>query len=179
MLLKLDFAKALDSLDWTFLNDLLLVRGFSEKRIGWLMALFKTSNCSILVNGILDNKIKSKRGLRQDDHLLPLLFNLAVDVFANIINLANSNDILGRVGNEVTSYGIFVLRYAYDTMLLVSSLPHHNFELLLGLKINFDKSSILVLKNIGTAESQVATTLNCNAMNFHKLLRALNKTNQT
>ena len=49
------------------------------------MSLLKTGNSSIMVNDILGNKIQSKWGLRQDDRLSPLLFNLVADVFAKII----------------------------------------------------------------------------------------------
>lgn len=47
--------------------------------------MLKTGNSSIMVNGILGDKIQSKRDLRQGDQLLPQLFNLAADNFAKII----------------------------------------------------------------------------------------------
>ena len=92
-LLKLDFVKAFDSVDWDFLIDMLRTSGFTSKWIGWIMTLLKTSNSSIMVNGILGNKIQSKRGLRQGDHLSPLLFNLAADVFAMIIKKRSVMDL--------------------------------------------------------------------------------------
>ena len=56
-ILKLDFAKAFDSVGWCFLNEMLLARGFSSRWIRWIMTLLKTGNSSILVNGIPGNKI--------------------------------------------------------------------------------------------------------------------------
>ena len=56
-ILKLDFAKAFDSVDWSFLYDMLLARGFSTKWISWVMSILKMGNSSILVNGIPGNKI--------------------------------------------------------------------------------------------------------------------------
>lgn len=112
------------------------------------MTLLRTGKYSIIINGILGNKIQSKRGLRQDDPLSLLLFNLAADIFMRIIKLATSNGILDRIENNITTHGLFVLQYADDAILFSSPLPHHvialkfilcSVELLSGLKINFDK----------------------------------------
>lgn len=40
----------------------------------------------------------------------------------------------------------------------------YSFELLSGLKINFDKSSVLVLNDIDNIENKIASTLNCKTM---------------
>jgi len=60
-------------------------------------------------------------------------------------------------------------------MLFTSSLPNYiialkfilySFELLSGLSINFDKSSVLVLIDIDGVEEAIADTLNCTTIVF-------------
>ncbi|XP_039123318.1 uncharacterized protein LOC120259927 [Dioscorea cayenensis subsp. rotundata] len=52
LLLKVDFAKAFDTVDWKFLLDLLRARGFSSKWTGWIDSIFSSSKASFLINGI-------------------------------------------------------------------------------------------------------------------------------
>lgn len=60
-------------------------------------------------------------------------------------------------------------------MVFSSHLPRHiitlkfilySFELPSSLKINFDKSFVLVLNDIHNVENQIANTLNCSIMKF-------------
>ena len=110
------------------------------------MSLLKTSNSSIMINGILGNKIQSKCGLRQGDSLSPLLFNLAINVFATIIKKAVGNGSLGCVENKISHYRLSVLQFVDDVLLFTSHLPNHvitlkfilySFELLSSLSFSF------------------------------------------
>lgn len=62
--LKVDFAKAFNSVDWDFLVDLLKVRGFGTRWIGWVILLLSTSKASILINGSPKGYVRYQRGLR-------------------------------------------------------------------------------------------------------------------
>lgn len=101
---------------------MLLARSFSIRWIGWIMSLLKTGNSSIMIKGILGNKIQSKCGLRQSDPLSPVLLNLVVNVFAKNIKVAIGNEILENVGNEVTRDGLLVLQFVDDIILFYFSL---------------------------------------------------------
>jgi len=79
------------------------------------------------------------------------------------------------MGNDITQDDLSILQFADDTMLFTSHLPQHvialkfilySFELLSGLSINFDKSSVLVLNDIDGVEGDIANTLNCSIMVF-------------
>lgn len=48
---KVDFAKTFDHVDWDFLFDLLKVRGFGERWIGWIMCILFSSKVNIMING--------------------------------------------------------------------------------------------------------------------------------
>jgi len=65
VVLKLDFAKAFDTVNWDGLFRILAARGFGEQWIEWMRALFSTSKSTVLVNNCLGPWINCKRGLRQ------------------------------------------------------------------------------------------------------------------
>lgn len=51
MLLKLDIAKAFDSVHWDFIDRVLMLMGFPEKWRSWIYTILSTSHASVLVNG--------------------------------------------------------------------------------------------------------------------------------
>lgn len=50
-ILKVDFAKAFDMMDWDFLLDLLKARGFWERWGGWIWSILVSSKAIVLING--------------------------------------------------------------------------------------------------------------------------------
>jgi len=53
VVLKLDFAKAFDTVNRISLFKILQARGFNDKWIGWVHQLLSTSKTSVLVNGCM------------------------------------------------------------------------------------------------------------------------------
>lgn len=64
LVLKLDFAKVFDTVNWAGLFRVLHARGFSDMWIKWMEALLNTSKSAILVNGCPRPWITCQRGLR-------------------------------------------------------------------------------------------------------------------
>ncbi|KAK1653855.1 hypothetical protein QYE76_071660 [Lolium multiflorum] len=79
LIIKLDIAKAFDSVRWDYILDLLQRRGFRNRWSAWIALLFSTSISRILLNGFAGYEIVHGRGLRQGDLLSPLLFDIAMD----------------------------------------------------------------------------------------------------
>ncbi|XP_019435167.1 PREDICTED: uncharacterized protein LOC109341679 [Lupinus angustifolius] len=80
--LKLDIKNAFDTIDWRFLLDTLKAFDFSNSFTDWVGVILKSAKLSISLNGHLVGFFSCKRGVRQGDHLSPLLFCLAKDVLS-------------------------------------------------------------------------------------------------
>src|SRR6185295_12595047 len=63
-LYKIDIAKAFDSLDWTFLLQLLSHMGFSNRWTNWISVILSTASTKIILNGSPGRRICHARGLR-------------------------------------------------------------------------------------------------------------------
>lgn len=68
---KVNFAKAFDMVDWDFLLDLLVTRGFWQRWIHWIIIILHSFKAYILINGSPNGYVHYQRGLRQDDPFLP------------------------------------------------------------------------------------------------------------
>ena len=77
--LKLDFQKAYDRLDWSFLRLALQQRGFDDRWCSWIMQFFRSVRTAININGDVGPFFTSSAGVKQRDPISPLHFNLAVD----------------------------------------------------------------------------------------------------
>ncbi|KAJ3700519.1 hypothetical protein LUZ61_004224 [Rhynchospora tenuis] len=150
VLLKLDFHKAFDSLDWNFLNKVLVQRGFPPSFISWINLLLSSSVSSVVLNGQVGPQYKHKRGVRQGDPISPFLFILAVDVLSRMLQGA-ATSVTPSLSSRFPS-PFFLLQYADDT--LIFSTAEGNalstlklvlllFEKASGLKINAAKSVLV------------------------------------
>ena len=67
LMLKLDVAKAFDSVAWPFLLEVLRHRGFGPRWIARVAMMLSTLSTKVLVNGLAEEKFWHARGLRQGD----------------------------------------------------------------------------------------------------------------
>lgn len=65
LVLKLNFVKAFDSVNWVSLLKILRACDFPNKWYDWMAQLLATSKFAVLVNGVPGPWIACKRGLRR------------------------------------------------------------------------------------------------------------------
>jgi len=82
VILKLDFEKAYDKVKWPFLQQVLRLKGFSNKWISWIQQVTEKGTVGIKVNDNIGHYFQTKKGVRQGDPLSPILFNIVVDILA-------------------------------------------------------------------------------------------------
>ena len=171
--LKLDFKKAFDSVDWPSLDAILHARGFDERWRGWVSNILTSGKTSILLNGVPGRWMTCRRGLRQGDPLSPYLFIIVADVLQKLIRRASMN---GELFHPVDALlPCPVLQYADDTLILtrgdVSSMHVlknilDDFSLATGLTINYHKSTFVPMNVDDATASAMANVLGCALSTF-------------
>jgi hypothetical protein len=170
IILKLDFEKAYDRVNWAFLRTVLTQKGFESGNIHRLMHLVSGGQTAICINGEVGPFFRNKRGVRQGDPISPLLFNFMADALSALIDAAARAGHLRGVVPHLIQGGVTHLQYADDTILLlalddmcIANLKFIliTFEILYGLKINFLKSEVIVMGAAPTEQARVANALNC------------------
>ncbi|KAJ3691252.1 hypothetical protein LUZ61_020416 [Rhynchospora tenuis] len=150
VMIKIDFTKAFDTVDWSFLNTILAQRGFPTNYINWINLLLTTSVSSVLINGYRSRPFKHKRGVRQGDPISPFLFLLAADVLARMLEGAATA--LSSALSPRFPSPFFLLQYADDTLIFASAdnktlstlkLVLHLFAKASGLHVNANKSTFV------------------------------------
>jgi hypothetical protein len=92
-ILFLDFTKAFDSLEWSFMTECLEKFGFKSSFIRWIRTMYTDIKGCILNNGWVSAPFKVFRGIRQGCPASALIFVLAVEIMA--IKLRETKHIRG------------------------------------------------------------------------------------
>ncbi|CAL0333597.1 unnamed protein product [Lupinus luteus] len=153
---KVDFEKAYDSVNWSFLLYMMERMGFCFKWRNWIKSCLQSSCVSVLVNGSPTLEFNLAKGLRQGDPIAPFLFLIVAEGLAGIMRSAVAKNLFSGylVGKDKVM--VSHLHYADDTLLIGENSDKnietlkcilHCFELSSGLKINFSKSSFISVKS--------------------------------
>ena len=123
LLLLVDFEKAFDSLEWSFIERALNFFNFGESLRKWVKVFYTDIMITILYNGHLSTFFPIERGVRQGDPLSPYLFLICVELLADGIK-ANTN----VKGIKTKDTEFLIGQYADDTFFTLdgseSSLQH-------------------------------------------------------
>jgi len=165
VLLKVDVAKAFDSVAWVFLLEVLQHMGFGLRWRNWMTMLLSTASTRILLNGKPGQRVCHARGLRQGDPLSPMLFVLVMEVLNSFLTWVEEHGYLtplaGIPGARVSLYAddlvIFVVPSESDLLSIKGALSI--FGLASGLFSNLDKS--------------MATPIHCSEEDMDRVQRIL------
>ena len=80
IILKLDFEKAFDKVEYKTIIAMLRAKGFGPRWINWVHNILQSASTSVLLNGVAGKKIICNRGVRQGDPHSPLLYVITADL---------------------------------------------------------------------------------------------------
>ena len=122
LLLCLDFEKAFDSLDWSFLHKVLIAFGFKEDIRKWICAFYNNIRSTVSVNGSISQWFSIGRGCRQGDPISPYLFIICVEIMGIMIR---QNDRIK--GISINNNEFKLTQYADDSELILEG-DRQSFE---------------------------------------------------
>jgi mannosylglycoprotein endo-beta-mannosidase len=104
LFLKLDIAKAFDTVRWDFLMEVMQQMGFGNKWRSWISILLSTSSTVVMLNGSRGQWYNHFRGLRQGDPLSPMLFILAMEPLQKLLQVAANDGLLSPFNNRAARF---------------------------------------------------------------------------
>ncbi|GAU44567.1 hypothetical protein TSUD_367230 [Trifolium subterraneum] len=171
LMLKIDFEKAYDSVEWDYLDEVLCKMSFPCKWRVWMKECVSTATTSVLVNGSPTDEFRFERGLRQGDPLSPFLFLLAAEGLNVMMSAMVSNNLFTPYGlGPQNVVQVSHLQFADDTLLVgVKNWANVRalkavlvlFESVSGLKVNFHKSMLFGVNVADSWLHEAAVVMGC------------------
>ncbi|KAK9095318.1 hypothetical protein Scep_026787 [Stephania cephalantha] len=168
--LKLDFAKAYDRVNWDFLDFVLHKKGFGIKWRQWMRGCISSVTYSILINGNPRGRIKAQRGLRQGDPLSPSLFILVADILGRMLDRAKESGVAKGIEVGRERIQISHLQFVDDSLLFATGQDDslyrmvevvQTFCVISGLQLNMDKCLLAGINMDEQIVRQKARSIGC------------------
>lgn len=160
MTIKVDMAKAYDMVEWDLLQAIIAAHGFNSEVNCILFECISTAHFSVLINGSLCGFFKSSRGIRQGDPVSPTLFTILTNLLSRLLQRAkNAGTISGvkisRNSPQISHfmYADNLVIYCKATLAEAQSVKEclNTYCEWSGQKINWDKSEIHFIPNVGSS----------------------------
>ena len=136
-MLLLDFEKAYDRVNWTFLRKVMAKMRFHDMWINQVMSLNENAAASVIVNGEISKTFRLQRSIRQGCPLAPYLFLLTVDVLGQMLQHPGCQVQGLRLPDQTI---ITNQMFADDTLLLLNG-TRENLDKALGVINRFGAAS--------------------------------------
>ena len=147
LLLFVDFEKALDTLEWRFVEKVFTCYNFGPSFITWIKTFYNDIQSTIFNNGWSSGFFNLERGVRQGCPLSPYVFILCAEILSSAIR--RDKEIKGI---KITKTECKITQYADDTTLFLdgsnlslkaSLLTFERFGKISGLKMNNSKTEAM------------------------------------
>ena len=169
LLLFLDFEKAFDTLEWSFVRKTLQSFGFGPSIVQWIKTLYNNTESCIINNGWTSDFFLVHRGVRQGCPLSPYLFVLSAEILAKAIR--KNNNIKGLL---VRDSEVKISQYADDTTLILDGSERslsevlevlERFSKVSGLRLNSKKTEALWIGSLTGSQEILCSERNFNWQN--------------
>jgi hypothetical protein len=172
---KLDYEKAYDKVNREFMFKMLESTRFSPRWIKILKSLLDNGSVGVRINDENSDFFLTGKGVRQEDHISPVLFNFVADVFTRMLLKSTTHGHITGLMQSMTNTGVISMQYVDDTLLFLkndlSSAINLKWMLsyfgqMSGMRINFHKCDLISIK-VEEQEAQLfSQSLCCRLGNF-------------
>ena len=147
LLLTIDFAKAFDSVSWSFLQKALRFFNFGPDLRQWISTLYHNASSCVSVNGQYSKWFGIRRGVRQGDPISPYLFLICAEIMSIMIR---QNGIIK--GIKINAQETLLAQFADDTSICLDGSEDsfkecirvlNLFSNISGLTINTEKTNVI------------------------------------
>jgi hypothetical protein len=169
VILKLDFAKAFDTVEHEAIIKVFRCFGCDERWLSWMHMLMSTGTSEVLLNGVPGKKFFCHRGVRQGDPLSPLLFVGVSDLLQGMVNQLFNSGVLHAPLN-IPNNDFPIVQYADDTLLILQACPNQlaalkitleDFATATGLRVNYAKSCLVSVNTPDATLQNLAQAFGC------------------
>ena len=176
IIFAVDFRKAFDSLNHSFIDTCLEALNFGPSFRSWVRLFFNDRATYLLMNGFMEDKIELQQGVPQGDILSPLIFNIVVEMLLLKVGYTTSLEgvilpttslegvVLPTGESRVESYAddttIGIKRDEYNLRTLIMII--NDFKNISGLSANIDKTHVIPVGPIDDPSIVLYPELNFN-----------------
>ena len=182
--IKVDIAKALDTISWVFLFSCLHGLGVPSLFLAWLRVCICTTSFMVGYNGTVNGFFKGRRGLRQGDPLSPYLFVIAMNCLSHMLNRAAAEQRV-KFHAKCEKVKLTHLSFTDDLLIFIDGSLHsvqqvlqvlREFENKSGLAVSLQKTSFFAsgVEQPEIEMIQASTGMACGSLPFRYLGVPLN-----